>query len=183
MNEEKSKMLRRSFKTFKENQSFKRKNDRCRLNRCQAGGGKEEFKAGNRRMPQDIGRRNKNILLFKEEESRLQVRGAKLESDMDALKSRMFDEYEITYAEAVNRRNTAIEEEISPREISELKNQINALGSVDVTSISEYAETKARYDFNQAAAGNGRSERKIKTGGLRNELRYESEVFGKTKRN
>jgi chromosome segregation protein len=90
---------------------------------------------------------NKNILLFKEEESRLQVRGAKLESDMDALKSRMFDEYEITYAEAVNRRNTAIEEEISPRKISELKNQINALGSVDVTSISEYAETKARYDF------------------------------------
>lgn len=89
---------------------------------------------------------NKNILLFKEEESRLNVRKAKIESDMDALKGRMYDEYEITYAEAVNHR-TEPDEEITPKKISLLKHQINELGSVHVGAIQEYTETKSRYDF------------------------------------
>ncbi|HBN84254.1 MAG TPA: chromosome segregation protein SMC, partial [Clostridiales bacterium] len=89
---------------------------------------------------------NKNILLFKEEENRLNVRSTKIQSDMDALKSRMFDEYEMTFAQAMNIQ-TQTEEDISPKKISALKNQINSLGSVHVGAIQEYTETKSRYDF------------------------------------
>ena len=65
---------------------------------------------------------------------------------MDALKSRMFDEYEMTFAQAMNIQ-TQTEEDISPKKISALKNQINSLGSVHVGAIQEYTETKSRYDF------------------------------------
>ncbi len=89
---------------------------------------------------------NKNILLFKEEENRLNIRKTKIESDMDSLKGRMYDEYELTYAEAVlNRREP--DEEVTPKKISSLKQQINELGSVHVGAIQEYTDTKTRFDF------------------------------------
>jgi len=91
---------------------------------------------------------NRSLFVFKEEENRLNVKKAKMESDMDGLKRRMFDEYEMTYAEAVNGQSIS-EEETSPKTIAALKQQIAALGNINAGAVEEYAGTKARYDFLQ----------------------------------
>lgn len=48
-----------------------------------------------------IAKINKDIISLKEEYGRLEVRKAKIESEMEAMQNRMWDEYELTYTNAL----------------------------------------------------------------------------------
>jgi len=90
---------------------------------------------------------NKNILLLQEEYGRVEVRKTKLESEMDALKDRIWNEYELTYTGALQLKKNIGSISQANKKINELRNRIKELGPVNVASIEEYIKTKERYEF------------------------------------
>lgn len=90
---------------------------------------------------------NKNILLLQEELNRLEVKNARLESEMEAIQNRMWDEYELTYTIALGLKKDIGSITQAQKRINELRNNIKELGSVNVAAIDEYVKTKERYEF------------------------------------
>ncbi|MCX7746502.1 MAG: chromosome segregation protein SMC [Clostridia bacterium] len=90
---------------------------------------------------------NKNILLLQEEFGRIEVKKAKVESEMEAQQNRMWDEYEITYTNALDLKKDIGSLPQAQKRINELKGQIRDLGPVNVAAIEEYVKTKERFEF------------------------------------
>ena len=78
---------------------------------------------------------------------RLELSRARTEGDLKALRERIWNTYEITYAGAEEYRMTegfSLTE--ADREAAQLSAEIRALGPVNVRAVEEYADTRARYD-------------------------------------
>lgn len=90
---------------------------------------------------------NKNILLLQEEYSRVEVKKTKLETEMEGLQNRIWNEYELTYSGAQELRRDIGSITQAQKKINELRNSIKDLGPVNVSSIEEYLKTKERYEF------------------------------------
>jgi chromosome segregation protein len=93
---------------------------------------------------------NKNIILLQEDFNRLEVKKAKNESEMEAIQNRMWDEYEITYTNALEIKKDIGSIPQAQKKINEYKNEIKELGPVNVAAIEEYVKTKERYEFMKA---------------------------------
>ncbi|MER1993892.1 MAG: chromosome segregation protein SMC, partial [Eubacteriales bacterium] len=78
---------------------------------------------------------------------RLELSRARTEGDLKALRDRIWNTYEVTYAGAEEFRmteNFSLTE--ADREAAQLSAEIRALGPVNVRAVEEYASTKARFD-------------------------------------
>ncbi len=78
---------------------------------------------------------------------RLELSRARTEGDLKALRDRIWNTYEITYAGAEEYRITegfSLTE--ADREAAQLSAEIRALGPVNVRAVEEYADTRARAD-------------------------------------
>ncbi len=87
---------------------------------------------------------------IKEEKSKIENRKIKFDIEIDNLKNKMWDDYELTISSAKEFFNTipVIENTSNIYKSAEkLRMEIKNLGDVDVTSIDEYNNVKARYDF------------------------------------
>lgn len=93
---------------------------------------------------------NKNVILFQEEYGRIEVKKAKLETEMEALQNRMWDEYELTYTNSLELKKDIGSIPQAQKRINELRNEIKELGTVNVAAIDEYIKTKERYEFMSA---------------------------------
>ncbi|MBR1864014.1 MAG: chromosome segregation protein SMC [Ruminococcus sp.] len=67
--------------------------------------------------------------------------------DFDALAAKLWDEYELTRSTAGERAVEIHDMQEAEKRLSELKNKIKALGSVNLGAIEEYAELREKYDF------------------------------------
>lgn len=90
---------------------------------------------------------NKTILLLQEELSRAEVKKAKLDTEMEALQDRIWNEYELTYSSASELKKDIGSLTAAQRKINEIKNNIKELGPVNVAAIEEYIKTKERFEF------------------------------------
>ncbi len=90
---------------------------------------------------------NKTILLLQEEFSRVEVKKAKLDTEMEALQDRIWNEYELTYSTALELKKDVGSLTAAQKRINELRNSIKELEPVNVASIEEYVKTKERYEF------------------------------------
>ena len=78
---------------------------------------------------------------------RLELSRARTEGDLKALRDRIWNTYEITYAGAEEYRIAeGFNLTEADREAAQLSAEIRALGPVNVRAVEEYAETKERYD-------------------------------------
>jgi chromosome segregation protein len=89
----------------------------------------------------------KVIDLLKEESTRLELKKSKLEIEVDGLKNRLWDEYELTPSQCDPYRTDLGNIQNAIKETNQIKSQIKALGTVNVLAIDEYITTKERYDF------------------------------------
>ena len=90
---------------------------------------------------------NKRLMLLQEEFNRIEVKKAKFESEMEAIQNRLWDEYELTYTNALELKKDIGSIPQAQKKITELRNGIKELGPVNVAAIDEYIKTKERYEF------------------------------------
>lgn len=67
-------------------------------------------------------------------------------SEYDTLTAKLFEEYTLTYSEAVS-LGLPSPEAGSDKELASVKAKIRALGHINVNAVEEYNETKERFDF------------------------------------
>ena len=82
------------------------------------------------------------------ESERITIKKTTVKNDVDSISVRIWDEYEMTMTEAESFAKENVPENIedSRKRVAELKNQIKALGSVNIEAIEEYSQVKQRHD-------------------------------------
>ena len=78
---------------------------------------------------------------------RLEERRDNLQKQYDEIVSKLWEEYELTRREAEKLAVPVDEPGKAQRRLTELKQKIRALGSVNVSAIEEYKEVSERYEF------------------------------------
>jgi chromosome segregation protein len=78
-----------------------------------------------------------------------EVRQAKNEARLDSLKSRLWDEFEISYVQAIAFRKAEFAASSAVKESREIKNRMNELGEVNVGAVREYETVNERCAFLQ----------------------------------
>ncbi len=81
------------------------------------------------------------------EVARLEEKTVGIQKDVDDLTRRLFEEYELTRLEAEAVAQPIEDAAAAGRRVTELKNKIRALGSVNVDAIEEFKEVNERYQF------------------------------------
>jgi len=77
----------------------------------------------------------------------LDVRKAKNETQLENLKEKLWDEFEISYIQAMEFRSDQFVMSSAVKENRQIKNRIKELGEVNVGAIEEYETVKERYEF------------------------------------
>lgn len=78
---------------------------------------------------------------------RLEERKIAMRNEYDNLTSKLYDEYQLTRREAAALEIEIDDYSLAAKRLAELKSQIRALGSVNVSAIEEYKEVSERYEF------------------------------------
>ncbi len=98
-------------------------------------------------MQDELKKVHESQMTLQQEQSRLDNKKAKSETELENIVNRLWEEYELSLiaAEQVKTEMESVTE--ATKQISSLKNQIKALGNINVDSIEEYKAVKERYDF------------------------------------
>lgn len=102
-------------------------------------------------MTNQIAEVSKQVYLLQEEYNRLEVRKAKLEAEEENCRKKLWEEYEITYGNAMDyiRKKELGSFAFMQKRIQELRGQIRELGDINVNAIEDYKNTKERLVFLQ----------------------------------
>lgn len=79
--------------------------------------------------------------------ARLEEKKVAMRKEYDELSAKLYDEYQLTRREATALDIKIDDYQQAGKRLSELKAQIKALGSVNVSAIDEYKEVSERYEF------------------------------------
>lgn len=82
----------------------------------------------------------------KEQQFKLQNQNVRIEADLENMQNRIWDTYELTYAMAQKLKRADFEPTGANRRISELRERIRAMGSVNVNAIDDYVALKNRHE-------------------------------------
>ncbi|MCG4586064.1 chromosome segregation protein SMC, partial [Anaerosalibacter bizertensis] len=91
----------------------------------------------------------KNINVFEKEVNRLDINYTKYSVKIESNMSRLLEDYEMDYEEALNYKMDIIDMDKAQKEIKKLKNDIKNLGTVNLGAVEEYKKLKERLDFIQ----------------------------------
>ncbi|MFA6309701.1 MAG: chromosome segregation protein SMC, partial [Clostridia bacterium] len=90
---------------------------------------------------------NDAIAMMKDDYNRIEVKMEKAKSEMDAIQNRMWEEYELTYSNALQFKKEIGGIGQAQKNINELRGVIRDLGPVNVAAIDDYIKTKERFEF------------------------------------
>lgn len=75
------------------------------------------------------------------------IKTAKSETQIDALKDKLWDEFEVSYLQAIELQKEDFKYAPAARDAKEIREKLRELGEVNVSSIKEYETVKERYEF------------------------------------
>jgi chromosome segregation protein len=90
---------------------------------------------------------NSTIITLQEGQGRIEAKKAKMESELETFQNRLWDEYGLTYGNALEIRCEISSTRAVQNRINEIKAEIRELGPVNVAAIEDYSRTKERYNF------------------------------------
>lgn len=76
-----------------------------------------------------------------------EIRLAKNEASLEALKDKLWSEFEISYAQALEFKEEDFALQPAMKESRQIKNRLEELGEINIGAIKEYEEVKERYQF------------------------------------
>lgn len=110
-----------------------------------------------RELEENKAKYNSNISLQKEisakvsqlqdQAHRLELKITKYETVMDSQKSKLWDEFEMSYAEALDVKDESFGITAGNKEIKDVRTNISNLGEVNIGAIEEYDQVSKRYEF------------------------------------
>ncbi|NLX63386.1 MAG: chromosome segregation protein SMC [Clostridiaceae bacterium] len=90
---------------------------------------------------------NSTIITLQEMQGKIEAKKAKMESELETFQNRLWDEYGLTYGNALELRQEINNVRATQNRINEIKAEIRELGPVNVAAIEDYSKTKERYSF------------------------------------
>lgn len=99
------------------------------------------------KLDDDIKKQLETKTRLEKELDRLEMRKEQTDNKCRQLYDSMWEEYEITYVAAKESEKLNDSTEDLKKEEKKLRNEIRALGNVNLNAVDEYAEVKERYDF------------------------------------
>ena len=90
---------------------------------------------------------NQRINDLKDEKYQIEIKVAKGETQLETMKEKLWEEFEITYAQAADLRDDDFVYSRATREAREIRSRMRELGDVNVGAIAEYEQVSERYEF------------------------------------
>ena len=87
------------------------------------------------------------IIELQKELSRIDSKRSKFQTDRDNIINRLWDDYELSYNDALEKRTEIEDLKEAQETLTELKKKIKSLGNVNMDAIEEYKAVKERYEF------------------------------------
>lgn len=84
---------------------------------------------------------------YQDQKYQQEIKFAKNETQLDTLKEKLWDEFEVSYLQAIQYKKEDFVMSTAQKESREIKNRMRELGDVNIGSIQEYAQVKERYEF------------------------------------
>lgn len=103
----------------------------------------EKINAASREQ-QEMGEK---VNALQDQKYQLEIRLAKNETQLETHKERLWEDFEVSYAQAVDLRDPNFVMSTSVKESREIKNRMRELGEVNVGAIKEYDSVSERYKF------------------------------------
>ncbi len=88
-----------------------------------------------------------NINNLKDQKYQIEIKSTRGETQLETMKEKLWDEFEITYAQAADMRKEDFVYSRAVKETREIRNRIRQLGDVNVGAIAEYEQVSERYEF------------------------------------
>lgn len=90
---------------------------------------------------------SKAIARIQDDKYKLEVKIARNEAVLDSQKNKLWDEFEISYAEALDLKDESFAITSGNKEAKEIRVRMAELGDVNISSIEEYKSVSKRYEF------------------------------------
>lgn len=90
---------------------------------------------------------NKKITEILDDEYAINIKMEKLNSKIDEISNRLWEDYEMNYAMALPYKNEELSYTRINNDVSDIRRKLKSLGDVNINAIKEYKEVKERYDF------------------------------------
>lgn len=84
---------------------------------------------------------------LRDDKYQLDVKIARGEGQLETMKEKLWDEFEISYAQAADMKRDDIKYSAAVRETREIRSRMSELGDVSISSIQEYEQVSKRYEF------------------------------------
>jgi chromosome segregation protein len=88
-----------------------------------------------------------DINSYQDQKYQLEIKVAKNETQLDTMKDRLWDEFEVSYAQAADYRRDDFAMTSAVKESRDIKNELKGLGDVNIGAIKEYESVSERYKF------------------------------------
>lgn len=108
---------------------------------------KKQFDEKDRAVLEEIKSLREDVYTLTDEHGRLTSRKVKAETELESTINNLWDEYELTYSDALPyKKDLGTAAEVT-KTISSLKRKISGLGNINVDAIEEYKAVSERYEF------------------------------------
>ena len=84
---------------------------------------------------------------YQDEKYRQEIRKAKNEAQLESLKDKLWEDFEISYLQAIEFKKGDFVMSSAQKESRDIKNRLKELGEVNVGAIDEYVQISERYEF------------------------------------
>lgn len=84
---------------------------------------------------------------YQTEKYELEIKQAKNETQLDSYKDKLWEEFEVSYIQAIEFKKKDFVLSTAVKESREIKNRMKELGEVNIGSIKEYESVSERYEF------------------------------------
>ena len=84
---------------------------------------------------------------YQDQKYQLEIKVAKNETQLDTLKDKLWEEFELSFAQAVDYRREDFAMTSSVKECRDIRNEMREIGDVNIGAIKEYDSVSERYKF------------------------------------